>query len=84
MTSGVGTLDPADQVMGLTGLAATSGIGTLTLPDQIVGLTGQSATISLGEVSPLYTRDLNYDTSASYSNKTYNTSASYTEKNHAG
>ena len=81
--------------MGLTGLAATSGIGTLTLPDQIVGLTGQSATVSLGEVSPLYTRDLSYNTSASYSiktnntsasysNKTHNTSASYTDKTHAG
>jgi hypothetical protein len=50
----------------------------------VMGLTGQSATISLGNVSPLYYRDLNYATSASYSAKTYNTSASYTEKKHAG
>jgi len=60
-----------------------------------IGLTGQSATASVGEVSPLYTRNLSYNTSASYStktnnksasysNKTYNTSASYTDKTHAG
>ena len=97
MTSGIGTLDPADQVMGLTGLAATSAVGwNLNYPvDQVMGLTGQSATVSLGEVSPLYTRDLSYNTSASYStktnntsasysNKTHNTSASYTDKTHAG
>ena len=95
MTSGVGTLDPADQVMGLTGLAATSAVGSITPVDQVMGLTGQSATVSLGELSPLYTRDLSYNTSASYSiktnntsasysNKTHNTSASYTDKTHAG
>jgi len=60
-----------------------------------VGLTGQLTTSSVGEVSPLYTRDLSYNTSASYSiktnntsasysNKTHNTSASYTDKTHTG
>jgi hypothetical protein len=49
-----------------------------------IGLIGIEGTASIGEVSPLYTRKLSYNTSASYTTKTYNTSASYTKKNHAG
>ena len=49
-----------------------------------VGLTGVTGTISLGEVSPLYTRILEYNTSGNYTIEDYNTSATYTEKKHAG
>ena len=50
-TASVGTLDPADQVMGLTGLSATS---TLNSPSVVVdfsgAISGQSATSSVGSV----------------------------------
>ena len=76
----VGSITPAD-VMGLTGVSATASVGSISPTDQVMGLTGLEATISLNEkVSTLYTRDLSYNTSASYSNKTNNTSGSYTEK----
>jgi len=79
----------------LTGVSATSATGAITPESFVVGLTGQLATSSVGIPSPLYTRDLNYNTSASYSvktnntsasysNKTNNTSATYTDKSHAG
>ena len=45
-TSTVGALDPADQVMGLTGQSATSSVGALS-PADVVGLSGLSATSSL-------------------------------------
>ena len=48
-TSSIGTIDPADQVMGLTGLSATSSIGTIDPADQVMGLTGLEATTTLGE-----------------------------------
>jgi len=77
MTSSVGTLDPADQVMGLTGLAATSGIGTLTIADQIVGLTGLAATASVGNVAPLAYEDITGTQSAGYSDVAASQSAGY-------
>ena len=93
-TSSVGSLVPEIGVP-LTGVSATSTTGTITPESFVVGLTGQLATSSVGIPSPLYTRDLTYNTSASYtiqtnnksasySNKTNNTSASYTDKSHAG
>ena len=51
-TSTVGTLDPADQTMGLTGLSATSTIGSLTTKsDATFTLSGLSATSSVGTVT---------------------------------
>ena len=83
-TSTVGSISLDQMTIGLTAPSSLTGsVGTIA-PADVIGLTGQSATVLLGEVSPLYTRDLSYNTSASYSIKTYNTSASYTEKNHAG
>jgi len=83
-TSTVGSISLDQMTIGLTAPSSlTASVGAIA-PADVMGLTGQSATVSLGELSPLYTRDLSYNTSASYSAKTYNTSASYTEKNHAG
>jgi len=83
-TSTVGSISLDQMTIGLTAPSSlTASVGAIA-PADVMGLTGQSAIVSLGELSPLYTRDLSYNTSASYSAKTYNTSASYTEKNHAG
>ena len=93
-TSSVGSLTVGIGVP-LTGVSTTSAVGAISPIPMTVGLTGQLTTSSVGEVSPLYTRDLSYNTSASYSiktnntsasysNKTNNTSASYTDKTHAG
>ena len=51
-TSAVGTLDPADQVMGLTGQVSTSAVGSIS-PADVVGLTGVSSTSSVGSISPV-------------------------------
>ena len=45
-TSAVGSLDPADQVMGLTGQVSTSAVGSIS-PADVMGLTGVSATASV-------------------------------------
>ena len=93
-TSSVGSISIGIGVP-LSGVSVTSATGTISPTPMTVGLTGQLTTSSVGEVSPLYTRDLSYNTSASYSiktnntsasysNKTHNTSASYTDKTHVG
>ncbi len=93
-TSSVGSISIGIGVS-LSGVSATSAVGEIIGIPMTVGLTGQLTTSSVGEVSPLYTRDLSYNTSASYSiktnntsasysNKTHNTSASYTDKTHVG
>ena len=50
-TSAVGSLDPADQVMGLTGQVSTSAVGSIS-PADVMGLTGVSSTSSVGSLSP--------------------------------
>ena len=40
-TSTVGSLDPSDQVMGLTGVSSTSSVGAIT-PADVIGLTERS------------------------------------------
>ena len=53
MTSSVGTIDPADQVMGLTGLSATSAAGSLTIASNpVIDITGLSMTSSTGALTP--------------------------------
>jgi hypothetical protein len=47
ITSSIGTIDPADQSMGLTGISATFSVGALDPKDQTMGLTGQSVTASV-------------------------------------
>ena len=50
-TTSVGTLDPADQVMGLTGLSATSTVNSPSVVVDFSGaISGQSATSSVGSV----------------------------------
>ena len=42
-------VDPADQVMGLTGLSSTVGQGTAVAPNEDVSVTGQAITSSQGQ-----------------------------------
>ena len=49
-TSAVGTLDPADQVMGLTGQVSTSAVGSIS-PADVIGLTGVSFTSDIGSIT---------------------------------
>ena len=84
-TSSVGSISPTEMAIGLsTAGVATTGVGSIAPTEMAVGLTGVTGTISLGEVSPLYTRILEYNTSGNYTIEDYNTSATYTEKKHAG
>ena len=48
-TSAVGSLDPADQVMGLTGQVSTSAVGSIS-PADVMGLTGVSFTSNVGSI----------------------------------
>jgi len=66
MTSSAGTIDPADQVMGLTGLSSTASTGVLT-PANVMGLTGVSATASVGNVAPIGYERITCDQSGNYS-----------------
>ena len=50
-TSAVGSLDPADQVMGLTGQVSTSAVGSIS-PADVMGLTGVSFTSAVGTLAP--------------------------------
>ena len=47
-TAANGVIDPADQVMGLTGQEFTVGQGTAVAPNEDVSLTGQAITSSQG------------------------------------
>ena len=57
MTSATGTIDPADQAMGLTGVSSTASVGAIT-PADVMGLTGVSATVS---ISPIGVAPLGYE-----------------------
>ena len=71
MTSSIGTLDPADQVMGLTGVSATATPGSLT-PPTVMGLTGVSATASVSPigVAPIAYERITCDQSGNYTRVT--------------
>jgi CO dehydrogenase/acetyl-CoA synthase beta subunit len=50
----VGSIDPVDQVMGLSGVSFSSSVGTIDPADQVVGLTGLSITFTLGAPFIIY------------------------------
>jgi len=53
ITSGVGSLAPAD-VIGLTGVSATAGVGSISVgATEIILPTGVSATVSVGTIDPI-------------------------------
>ena len=50
ITSGVGAIDPTQDIVGPTGQTITSGVGSIA-PSDVMGLTGVSATFSIGSVA---------------------------------
>ena len=47
-TAAIGVIDPADQIMGLTGQESTVAQGTAVAPNEDVSVTGQAITSTLG------------------------------------
>ena len=75
----VGTIDPADQVMGLSGVSFSGSVGTIDPADQVMGLTGQSVTSTLGELFILAYEDVDTGSNTSYSNVPTGSNTSYSD-----
>ena len=50
ITSGVGAIDPTEEIVGPTGQAITSSVGSIS-PADVIGVTGVSATFSIGSIT---------------------------------
>ena len=57
-TMTAGSIDPADQVMGLSGVSFSASVGTIDPKDQVVGLTGLSITSTLGAPFIIHYQDV--------------------------
>jgi hypothetical protein len=80
MTSSVGTLDPNDMTLGLTGVSASFTIGTLpAIPDMVVGFDGLSASFSIGSVDIFAYGNVDPGQNNSYSDVPTGTNNSYSD-----
>jgi hypothetical protein len=73
----VGTIDPIDQVVGLTGVSFNASIGTIDPKDQVVGLTGLSITSTLGAPFIIHYQDVDTGSNTNYSNVSTGSNTSY-------
>jgi hypothetical protein len=76
-TMTVGSIDPADQVMGLSGVSFSASVGTIDPKDQVVGLTGLSITSTLGAPFIIHYQDVDTGSNTNYSNVSTGSNTSY-------
>jgi hypothetical protein len=79
-TLSVGVIDPADQVVGLTGLSFSSAIGTIPeIDDQVVGLTGFAISADLGTPFIIHYQDVDTGSNTAYSGVSTGSNTSYSD-----
>ena len=79
ITSSVGSIDPSDQVMGLTGVSTSASVGSISVADQVVGLTGVSFSAALGEPFIIHYEDIDTGSNTSYSAVSTGSNTSYSD-----
>ena len=78
-TASVGTLDPNDMTLGISGQSFSASIGSVSVVDMQVGLTGQSASLSVGSVDIFAYGDVDTGSNTSYSNVSTGSNDTYSD-----
>ena len=79
LNASVGTLDPNDMTLGLTGVSFSASIGSVSVNDMTVGLDGLSATFNVGAVDIFAYGDVDTGSNTSYSNVSTGSNDTYSD-----